>query len=74
MKDQRNTLAALFEPNNRYENFGEAIIRMHVSGFRCHSNTVIEVESPITAFCGLNGTGKSTLLQLAALACVFRSR
>ena len=29
-------------------------------------NTLIEVASPITAFCGLNGTGKSTLLQLAA--------
>ncbi len=68
MTDQRNKLAALFQPNNRYENFGEAIIRMHVSGFRCHSKTVIEVESPITAFCGLNGTGKSTLLQLASVA------
>lgn len=68
MEDQRSKLAALFQPNNRYENFGEAIVRMHVSGFRCHSNTVIEVESPITAFCGLNGTGKSTLLQLAAIA------
>jgi energy-coupling factor transporter ATP-binding protein EcfA2 len=29
---------------------------------------VIEVQSPITAFCGLNGTGKSTLLHLAAAA------
>lgn len=55
-------------PNNRYANFGEAIIRMHVQGFRCHDNTLIEVESPVTAFCGLNGTGKSTLLQLAAVA------
>jgi predicted ATPase len=29
---------------------------------------VVEIQSPITAFCGLNGTGKSTLLQLAASA------
>jgi predicted ATP-dependent endonuclease of OLD family len=43
-------------------------MRMHVQGFRCHENTLIEVKSPITAFCGLNGTGKSTLLQLAAAA------
>ena len=68
MTDQRNKLQGLFQPKNRYENFGEAIVRMHVQGFRCHRNTVIEVESPITAFCGLNGTGKSTLLQLAAVA------
>jgi predicted ATPase len=68
VKDQRNKLAALFQSDNRYDNFGEAIIRMHVSGFRCHEKTIIDVESPITAFCGLNGTGKSTLLQLAAAA------
>jgi len=43
-------------------------MRIHVQGFRCHENTLIEVNSPITAFCGLNGTGKSTLLQLAAAA------
>ena len=41
---------------------------MHVRGVRCHTGTLIEVQSPITAFCGLNGTGKSTLLQLAAVA------
>lgn len=43
-------------------------MRMHVQGFRCHADTIIEISSPITAFCGLNGTGKSTLLQLAAAA------
>lgn len=68
MTDQRNTLQSLFQPNHRYSNFGEAIIRMHVQGFRCHSDTVLEIGSPITAFCGLNGTGKSTLLQMAAVA------
>ena len=68
MTDPRNKLQSLFEPSHRFNNFGEALVRMHVKGFRCHSNTLIEVHSPITAFCGLNGTGKSTLLQLAAAA------
>ena len=43
-------------------------MQMHAQGFRCHSDTLVEIRSPITAFCGLNGTGKSTLLQLAAVA------
>ena len=41
---------------------------MHIQGFRCHTNTLIDIKSPITAFCGFNGTGKSTILQLAAIA------
>jgi len=28
MTDQRNKLQGLFQPKNRYENFGEAIVRM----------------------------------------------
>jgi len=43
-------------------------VRLHIKGFRNHSNTTITIESPITAFCGVNGTGKSTILQLAAAA------
>ena len=68
MADIRNKLKAKFEQNNRSANFGEALIRMRVKGFRCHTNTVVDIRSPITAFCGLNGTGKSTLLQLIAVA------
>lgn len=68
MNDQRNKLQELFSVGHRYANFGDVIARMHVQGFRCHSNTAIDFQSPITAFCGLNGTGKSTLLQLAAVA------
>ena len=63
-----NILSNKFEASHRYENFGEVLMRMNVKGFRCHSNTIIDIRSPITAFCGLNGTGKSTLLQLAATA------
>ncbi len=56
----------MFQEANRFASFGEVLVRLQVSGFRCHANTTVEVQSPITAFCGLNGTGKSTLLQLAA--------
>lgn len=68
MSDPRNILQSLFADNNRFANFGDALMRMHVQGFRCHDSTIVEVDSPITAFCGLNGTGKSTLLHLAAAA------
>jgi len=68
MSDPRNVLQNKFQDSHRYSNFGNVLMRMHVKGFRCHTNTVIEFKSPITAFCGLNGVGKSTLLQLAASA------
>lgn len=68
MADQRERLQRLFEEANRFSNFGEALTQLVVRGFRCHDSTVVDVRSPITAFCGLNGTGKSTLLQLAACA------
>jgi len=66
--DNCNALKSKFEVRHRYSNFGDVLVKMHVQGFRCHANTVIEIESPITAFCGLNGVGKSTLIQLAAAA------
>jgi predicted ATPase len=68
MADHRNVLKKKFDEIHRYNNFGNVIMRIHVQGFRCHSNTVIDIKSPITAFCGLNGVGKSTLIQLAASA------
>jgi predicted ATPase len=66
MSDPRNILQSMFKEADRYNNFGEMLIRIQVKGFRCHGNTLVEFASPITAFCGLNGTGKSTFLQLAA--------
>ena len=68
MGDRRNKLQAKFTPKNRYANFGDVLVRMRVRGFRCHANTMVEIQSPITAFCGMNGTGKSTLLQMLAIA------
>ena len=71
MSDVRDTIQKMFDPANRFSSFGEAIVALHISGIRCHTNTTIELASPITAFSGLNGTGKSTILQLAA--CAFAS-
>ena len=68
MSDSRATLQSKFAPTHRHANFGGMLIRMRVRGIRCHANTVIDIQSPVTAFCGINGTGKSTLLQLLALA------
>ena len=68
MSDPRDQLKGKFEPEHRFANFGDVIVRIRVRGFRCHVDTVVDIESAITAFTGLNGTGKSTLIQLAATA------
>ncbi len=68
MPDPRYELQATFEPSRRYEAYGDALLRMHIKGFRNHVNTILDIESPVTAFCGVNGSGKSTILQLAASA------
>jgi len=68
MTDFRKAIQSKFEETSRYANFGDVLMRIHIKGFRCHTNTVVDIESPITAFSGLNGTGKSTILQLAAAA------
>lgn len=68
MSDPRNSLQKKFLPQNRYSNFGPMLMQLHIQGFRCHQSTSIDIKSPITAFCGLNGTGKSTILQLAAVS------
>lgn len=64
MADSRRALQSRFEPQHRFENFGNVIVKMMVNGFRCHDQTIVDIRSPITAFCGLNGTGKTTLIQL----------
>lgn len=68
MPDLKKALHDQFQPNQRYEFFGETIAEITVKGVRCHDNTSIKITNPITAFSGLNGTGKSTILQLAAIA------
>ncbi len=68
MPDHRKILQSSFEPNRRHENYGEALTKIRIRGIRSHVDTVIDIESPVTAFCGVNGSGKSTVLQLAAAA------
>jgi predicted ATPase len=68
MADKRHVLAGMYTGGNRYANFGNVLDRILICGFRAHANTVIDIRSPITAICGLNGTGKSTVLQIAAAA------
>ncbi|MFZ1935355.1 MAG: AAA family ATPase [Thermoguttaceae bacterium] len=68
MSDPRNTLKNKYEEASRFANFGPVITQVIIKGFRCHANTVIDVRSPVSAFCGLNGTGKSTILQLISAA------
>ena len=68
MADPRDALQSKFDPQGRFANFGDIIMRMRIRGFRCHVDTIIDIQSPITAFSGLNGTGKSTLIQIAAAA------
>lgn len=68
MADQRSKLQSKFKEGDRIKNFGNVIERIHIQGFRCHKSTLIDIKSPITAFCGMNGVGKSTVLHLAATA------
>lgn len=68
MTDPRHTLQRKFEQRDRFANFGDVLMKLTVSGFRGHTNTTIDIRSPITALCGLNGCGKSTVVELAAAA------
>lgn len=67
MADPRQQIGERFD-KQPYQNFGNIIRKMVVRGVRCHTDSVINILNPITAISGLNGTGKSTLLQLAASA------
>jgi predicted ATPase len=66
--DQVRRLAAKFRPDNRYRNFGPLIQSMEIHGFRGVRSLTLTFESSVTAFSGLNGTGKSTVAQLATAA------
>lgn len=68
MADPKKELQKLFSRKSRYSNFGAAIAILKIKGFRGISELTINVESPITAISGLNGTGKSTIAQLATCA------
>src|SRR5437868_4206214 len=68
MADPKHALQASFEPSKRHAHYGEVLVQVRIIGVRNHIDTLLTVESPVTAICGVNGTGKSTVLQLAAAA------
>jgi len=61
-------LLSKFQGNNLYSNFGAIVKSMTIDGFRGISNLRLEFEYPITAISGTNGSGKSTIGQLAVCA------
>lgn len=68
MTDKKRELQKLFSKKSRYANFGATIASLKIKGFRGLSDLALNIESPITAISGLNGTGKSTIAQLATCA------
>jgi predicted ATPase len=68
MTDIRKTLLSRYQGTNLYSNFGAVIKSMTVDGFRGLSNLRLDFEFPITAISGTNGSGKSTIGQLAVCA------
>jgi predicted ATPase len=68
MPDPRNELQGRFRAAARFGNFGNVLTQISIKGIRCHVDTAIDLASPITAFSGLNGTGKTTVLHVAAAA------
>ena len=70
MANDKNALQKKYQLRSRYPNFGNILSGMRIMGFRRHGDTIVEFKSPVTAFSGLNGSGKSTILELAACAYV----
>lgn len=68
MADIRKKLLEKFRKNNLYSNFGPVIKSMTINGFRGLTNLKLDFEYPITAISGTNGSGKSTIGQLAVCA------
>lgn len=59
-------LSNQWESKNRYSTFGPVLCKYTVKGFRGITDLTLDLEFPITALSGLNGTGKSTFCQLAS--------
>lgn len=65
MSDDRKILLSMFQGANLYSNFGAVLKSVTINGFRGISNLRLDFEYPITAISGTNGSGKSTIGQLA---------
>ena len=69
--DRRRHLAGKYKPASRFQSFGPILERIAIMGFRGVASLDLEIRSPVIALSGLNGTGKSTIAQLAA--CAYRA-
>lgn len=65
MADIQKRLTSKFAAGNRYANFGALLRGVRIQGFRGIANLGLSFDFPVTAFSGLNGSGKSTVGQLA---------
>ena len=70
MTDYTDELAKKFEDGSRHANFGECLNSLKINGFR-GVECEIDIDYPVTALTGLNGTGKTTVGQL--ILCAYRS-
>ena len=64
MADPRKQLEQKFSDQNRYKNFGAVIRRMTINGFRGIDGLTVDINYPVVAISGLNGSGKSTVGQI----------
>lgn len=69
--DKRRKLHEMYTGKQQYGCFGPILTSLDIKGFRGVADLTLEFQSPITALSGLNGTGKSTIAQLAC--CGYRS-
>lgn len=70
--DNVRRLKNKFADSSRHKNFGPVLQSLEIHGFRGIKDLELVFDSPITALSGLNGTGKSTIAQLAV--CGYRAR
>ncbi|WP_341715813.1 AAA family ATPase [Micromonospora sp. FIMYZ51] len=66
--DKRRAISRMFSGDNQYRNFGAVLTSLEIRGFRGVADLTLSLKSPVTALSGLNGTGKSTIAQLATCA------
>lgn len=65
MTDIRRRLLNKMRPQNSYGNFGAYLQEILIDGFRGINLMPVRFEFPITAISGTNGSGKSTIGQIA---------
>ena len=68
MTDYTRKIKSMYEPNNRYANFGAVLRSINIHGFRGIADLTVEFEFPVTVIAGLNGAGKSTVSQISLSA------